>query len=142
MDLSKDGLSLYSTSNGSSYSSTTSNGGNIQKLALSGGGCTPFASFGPGVALNGIQDVPAGALTAVKASCNGTSPCPPTNETILVAAEGFFDSDGDPGAGEPVGGVPDSGDDVNICTNVIDGSLVSCALLLDTGGPGLTASPC
>ena len=51
-----------------------------------------------------------------------------TDETILVVAEGFFDSDGDSNA------IPDSGDDVNICTNAIDGVLVSCALLLDTGG--------
>ncbi len=140
MDLSKDGTALYLTSNSGAYSTSTSNGGNIQKVTLSG--CTAFASFGPGVALNGIQDVPAGALAGVAPNCNGT-PCPTSRDTILVVAEGFFDSDGDP-TGEPP--IPDQADDTNICTNVTDvvngsGPLVSCALLLDTGGPGLTESP-
>ncbi len=139
LDLSKDGSTLYLTSNSGSYSTSTSNGGNIQKLTLATGTCTPFASFGSGVALNGVQDVPPSALPTGSSSCKG-NPCP-SRETVLAVAEGFFDSDGDPGAGELVGGVPDSGDDVNICTNAIDGTLVSCALLLDTGGPGLTASP-
>jgi len=51
---------------------------------------------------------------------------------VLVVAKGFFDSNGN--------GVANSSD-VNICTNVVDGNLVSCALLLDTGGPGVTAPP-
>jgi hypothetical protein len=136
MDVNKDGSALYLTSNSGSYSTSTSNGGNIQKLTLTTGSCTPFASFGPGVALNGIQDVPPGALAAVPSNnCNGTT-CP-TDETILVVAKGFLDTDGDPGEG-----IPDSGDDTNICTgNASNSVLVSCALLLDTSGPGLTASP-
>jgi hypothetical protein len=139
MDLSKDGLSMYLTTSNTSYQTSTSNGGHIQKITLSTGACAPFASFGPGVALNGIQDVPAGALAGVTPDCKGT-PCPTTRDTILVVAEGFFDSDGDPGAGEPgPGGIPDSTDDVNICNSLLNSPLVSCALLLDTGGPGLTA---
>jgi hypothetical protein len=56
------------------------------------------------------------------------------NETVLVAATGFFDSNGN--------GRIDT-NDVNVCTDAVDHTPVSCALLLDTNGPpgGLTSPP-
>ena len=137
MDLSKDGSALYLTSTQQSFSTSiaTPNGGSIQKLTLASGTCAPFASFGNGVALNGIQDVPPNALPTGASACNGSS-CP-TDETILVVAEGFLDSDG---GDEPGEGIPNRANDTNICTNAVNSPLVSCALLLDTGGgPGLAA---
>jgi hypothetical protein len=132
MDLSKDGSAMYLTTSNPTYQNAATNGGNIQKVTLSSGVCTPFAKFGPGVALNGIQNIPVGAIS----SCHGPV-CPP-NELILVLAAGYYDIDGDPN-GEPP--IADQADDANICDGQVGTSLVSCALLLSTGGPGLTASP-
>jgi hypothetical protein len=117
MDLSADGSSAYVTS-----------GGTIQKVNLSNGTCSKFADFGSGVNLFGIRDIPTGAVSNS------------TGEAILVAAKGFID----PSAGETVEGTgADANDAVNICTNQIDQTAVSCALLLDTtlaSGPGLAAT--
>lgn len=122
MDLSADGSTAYLTS-----------GGTIQKVNLSAGTCTPFADFGSGVSLFGIRDIPAGALSG---NCRGNS-CT-ADETVLVVAKGFID----PSAGENEG-ASDASDAVNVCTNQVDQTQISCALLLDTQatGPGLLTTP-
>jgi hypothetical protein len=120
MDLRAIGSSIY----------LTSQGGTIQEFSLSGNTCTAFAKLGSVVRFDGIRDIPPGALTSVAVSCNGTTPCPPTGETVLVVARGFFDSNGD--------GTADQTHDHNVCTNLVNSPLVSCALLLKTDGPGLT----
>ena len=95
--------------------------GTIRNVALPGP-CGLFANLGSGVSFYGIKDIPGSAT-------NITS-----NETVLVVTSGFFDSNGN--------GKIDSGD-VNVCTNHIDQTAVSCALLLDTKGPAgsLTSPP-
>jgi hypothetical protein len=123
MDLSADASSAYVTS-----------AGTIQKVTLTPGTppCTKFADFGSNVTLYGIKDIPQGALNGVTPNCNGTA-CP-ADEALLVVAIG----DTDPDTGE----TGDTGNDaVNVCTNAVDGTPVSCALLLDTSASdaGLTA---
>lgn len=117
MDLSSAGTSAYVTSQGT-----------IKNVLLSGSTCNLFANLGSGVTFYGIKDIPASAQPV---SCNsGGNPCP--DETVLVMAIGLFDSNGN--------GSIDSGD-VNVCTGTVGAAAVSCALLLDTGGPGLTSPP-
>lgn len=96
--------------------------GTIRKVPVPTGPCGLFANLGSGVSFYGIKDIPGSAT-------NITS-----NETVLVVTSGFFDSNGN--------GKIDSGD-VNVCTNAIDQTKVSCALLLDTNGPpgSLTSPP-
>jgi hypothetical protein len=117
IDLSAGGSTVY----------LTSQGGTIQNFSLSSNTCTPFAKLGLGVTFNGVRDISAGSLAG---NCKAVA-CP-SDETVLVVAKGFFDSNGN--------GVANASD-ANICTDVVDGNLVSCALLLDTGGPGLIAPP-
>jgi hypothetical protein len=108
----------------------TAKDGVIRKvsLPLSSASCSQFANFGSGVTLYGLKDIPAGALTG---NCGATT-CP-SDETVVVVATGFTDPD----ASEPGETRLDA---VNICTNVVDGTPVSCALLLDTNpNPGLTS---
>lgn len=132
LDLSSAGDALY----------VTAGDGVIRKvsLVLSGGtytlagaSCAKFADFGGLVYLYGIKDVPALALNGTCGSAN----CP-SGESVLVVAKGFTDPDAQ--TGEPNEQNPNA-DAVNICTGHMDGTTVSCGLLLDTGGAGLTASP-
>jgi hypothetical protein len=128
LDIGANADFIYVTAN-------TANDGVIRKVSLPlspTSSCSQFANFGSGVTLYGIKDIPAGALANVSPNCNGTT-CP-TDETILVVASGFTDPD----SGESEGTGPDP-DAVNICTNTPGQPLVSCALLLDTAGAGLTA---
>ncbi|HTM89611.1 MAG TPA: hypothetical protein VL155_15510, partial [Terriglobales bacterium] len=138
VDLSAAGDSIY----------VTAGDGIIRKvsLVLSGGTytlagatCAKFADFGSLVNLYGIKDIPALALGSVSPNCNGTS-CP-AGESILVVAKGFTDPDDATTneTGEPPS--PNDPDAVNICTNLMDQTPVSCGLLLDTAGAGLNAQP-
>jgi hypothetical protein len=123
----------------------TAKDGVIRKVSLPlsvSSSCSQFANFGSGVTLFGIKDIPAGALTG---TCGSNPPNPasnpcPSDESVLVVATGFTDPDSDTNeTGEPA--LPNDPDAVNICTNQTDEHPVSCALLLDTTGAGLTAQP-
>lgn len=116
----------------------TAKDGIIRKVSLplsATSPCVQFANFGSGVTFYGIKDIPSGALAGN---------CPPGGcpggESILVVATGFTDPDADTNeTGEP--SLPNDPDAVNICTNQTDMTPISCALLLDTAGAGLTAKP-
>lgn len=126
MDLSADGSSAYVTS-----------GGTIQNVIVTGnsvGTCSKFADFGSGVSLFGIKNIPQNAL--IGQNCLG-SPCP-SDETVLVVASGFTDPDSPENGEVPSPNDPDA---VNICTNTMDKTAVSCALLLNTNPSLQTLTP-
>ena len=133
MDLSSDGKTAY----------ITAASGTIWTAPIPGGGCTKFADFGSRVTLYGIKDIPANALSG---TCGSNPFNPPSNpcpigESLLVVAKGFTDPDADTNeTGEPQPPLTDP-DAVNICTNQMDQTPVSCAILLDKAGAGLNAQP-
>lgn len=117
MDLSTSATSAYVTSLGT-----------IHSVAFSASpACSLFANLGSGVTFYGIRDVPLNAIPI----CGIHQPCS-VNETVLVVATGLFDSNGN--------GKIDT-NDVNVCTDQVDHTPVSCAILLNTNGPGLTFAP-